>query len=102
MTFPAIDGVAPVHPGEILRDELTALGMSARKFAEHLGVPPNAVTAILNGERGISARMALRLAQAFGTTSQYWLNLQNLHDLKEAQAAAAKDQITLLAARAAK
>jgi addiction module HigA family antidote len=60
--------------------------MSARTFAEHIGVPPNAVTEILNGERSVTAQMALRLGQAFGTTPKFWLNLQTLYDLKRATA----------------
>ena len=67
MTFPAIDNLPPIHPGEILRDDLEALGLSARRFAEHIGVPPNAVTEILRGERRVTAPMALRFAKAFGT-----------------------------------
>jgi addiction module HigA family antidote len=60
--------------------------MSARKFAEHIGVPPNAVTGILNGERSVSALMAIRLGKAFGTTAQFWINLQALYELKRATA----------------
>jgi antitoxin HigA-1 len=86
MAYP-IDRLPPIHPGEFLRDELEALGLSARKFAEHIYVPHNAVTDIMNGERSISAQMALRLGQAFNTTPQYWLNLQTIYDLKRAEAA---------------
>lgn len=82
MTYPAIDNLPPVHPGEILRDELEALSMSARKFADHIRVPPNAVTAILNGQRGITAQMALRLGQAFGTGAGYWMRLQDAYEEK--------------------
>lgn len=81
-----IDRLPPIHPGGFLRDELEALGLSARKFAEHIHVPHNAVTGIMNGERSISAQMAIRLGRAFGTTPQYWLNLQSIYDLKRAQA----------------
>ncbi len=81
-----IDKLPPIHPGSFLRDELVTLGLSARKFAEHIHVPHNAVTGIMNGERAVSAQMAIRLAQAFGTTPQYWMNLQTIHDLKRAQA----------------
>lgn len=82
MTYPAIDNLPPVHPGEILRDELEALSMSARKFADHIRVPPNAVTAILNGQRGVTAQMALRLGQAFGTGPGYWMRLQDTYEEK--------------------
>jgi addiction module HigA family antidote len=81
-----IDNLPPIHPGSFLRDELAALGLSARKFAEHIHVPHNAVTGIMNGERSVSAQMAIRLGQAFGTTPQYWMNLQAIYDLKRARA----------------
>lgn len=86
MSDPVIDNLPPVHPGEILRDELDALGMSARKFASHIGVPPNAVSAIINGERRITAAMALRLGKAFGTGERYWMNLQGYYEAKLARA----------------
>jgi addiction module HigA family antidote len=78
--------LSPIHPGVLLRDELATLRLSARKFAAHIHVPHNAISGIMNGERSISAQMAIRLAQAFGTTPQYWLNLQTIYDLKRAQA----------------
>jgi addiction module HigA family antidote len=81
-----IDNLPPIHPGSFLRDELAALGLSARKFAEHIRVPHNAVTGIMNGERSVSAQMAIRFGQAFGTTPQYWMNLQAIYDLKRARA----------------
>lgn len=81
-----VDRLPAIHPGSFLRDELDVLGISARKFAEHIHVPYNAVTGIMNGERSISAQMAIRLGLAFGTTAQYWLNLQSIYDLKRAQA----------------
>jgi addiction module HigA family antidote len=81
-----IDNLPPIHPGVFLRDELDALELSARKFAEHIHVPHNAVTGIMNGDRSITAKMAIRLGLAFGTTPQYWLNLQAIYDLKLARA----------------
>jgi addiction module HigA family antidote len=84
-TYRATDNLPAVHPGEILADELEALGLSARKFADHIGVPPNAVTSILNGKRGISAEMALRLGRAFGTGERYWMNLQSYYEAKLAR-----------------
>ncbi len=86
MTFPAIDNLPAVHPGEFLADELTALGLSARKFARHVGVPPNAITMIIKGERGVSAEMAMRLGKAFGTGERYWRNLQTHYEAKIARA----------------
>ena len=80
------DGLPPTHPGEILREELEALGLSASAFAAKLDVPPNRVTQILSGQRSVSADTALRLARFFGTTARFWLNLQSLHDLKIAAA----------------
>ncbi len=75
----------PVHPGEILKDELTELKMSANAFAKALGVPANRITLILKGQRGISADTALRLALYFGTSPEFWMNLQQSYDLKIAQ-----------------
>lgn len=86
MSIPAIDNLPPIHPGEILKDELEALGMSARRFAEHIQVPPNAVTGILNGRRAITGQMALRLGQAFGTGPGYWMRLQGIYEVKRAGA----------------
>ena len=80
----ATDNLPPIHPGAFLRDELQALGMSARKFAQHIHVPHNAVTSIMNGQRSVSAQMAVRLGRAFGTTPRYWQNLQAIYDLKRA------------------
>ncbi len=85
MAYP-IDNLPPVHPGSFLRDELEALGLSARKFADHILVPHNAVTGIMNGDRSVTAQMAVRLGLAFGTTAQYWMNLQTIYDLKRARA----------------
>lgn len=71
-----------VHPGEVLRDELEELGLSANKFAEKLHVPTNRITEILNYRRAITADTALRLSVYFGTSAEFWLNLQNAYDLK--------------------
>ena len=65
----AKNGMRPVHPGEILREELDALGLSANALAKALGVSVNRITMILNGRRGVSADSALRLARYFGTDS---------------------------------
>ena len=79
------NGMRPVHPGEILREELDTLGMSANALAKAIGVPVNRITMILNGQRGISADTALRLARYFGTTPQLWLNLQKTWELRRAE-----------------
>jgi addiction module HigA family antidote len=73
---------APIHPGEILKSEfLDELGLSAYALAKALSVPTNRVTGIINGERAITAETALRLARFFGTTPEFWLNLQTHYDL---------------------
>ena len=79
------NGMRPVHPGEVLRDELDALGLSANALAKALSVPVNRITLILNGQRGVSADTALRLARYFGTTPQLWLNLQKNWELRRTE-----------------
>ncbi len=79
--------IGPVSPGDILRlDFLEPLGLSARALARDLGVPPNLVTGILHGERGITARTAILLSTRFGTSAELWMNLQAAHDLEQARA----------------
>lgn len=80
----------PIHPGEHLALELEELGMSASELARRLDVPPNRVTAILNGQRSITGDTALRLAHFFGTSPEFWLNLQSLYDLRIAHQRAGK------------
>ncbi len=75
----------PVHPGEILGEELGELDMSANALAKELGVPTNRITAILGGRRGITADTALRLSRYFGTSPQLWLNLQKTFELRVAE-----------------
>ncbi len=79
-----------IHPGEHLAEELKALNMSAAELARKLGVPTNRVTQILHGTRSVTGDTALRLAHFFGTSPQFWLNLQNLYDLRLAQKKAGK------------
>ena len=74
-----------IHPGEHLAEELGALDMSAAELARRLKVPTNRVTAILNGQRAISGDTALRLGHFFGTTPQFWLNLQSLYEIRLAE-----------------
>ena len=81
----AKNGMRPVHPGEILREELDELGLSANALSKALGVPVNRVTMILNGQRGVSADTARWLARYFGTTPQLWLNLQKTWELRRAE-----------------
>lgn len=75
----------PVHPGEILGGELDELGLSANALAKALAVPTNRITAILKGQRGVTADTALRLSRYFGTTPQFWLNLQKTFELRAAE-----------------
>jgi len=79
-----------IHPGEHLAEELGALDMSAAELARQINVPTNRVTQILNGTRAITGDTALRLAHFFGTSAQFWLNLQSLYDLRLAQEKAGK------------
>lgn len=74
--------IAAIHPGEHLAEELKTLGTSAAALARNLGVPTNRITQILNGRRAITGDTALRLAHFFGTTPEFWLNLQNLYELR--------------------
>ena len=75
----------PVHPGEVLRDELDHLCLSASRFARALGVPTTRITSILNGRRGITADTAMRLAAFIGTTPEFWINLQSSYELDVAR-----------------
>ena len=81
----AKNGMTPVHPGEILADEIEELGLTANALAGHLAVPTNRVTAILKGQRGVTADTALRLARYFSTTPEFWLNLQKMFELRRAE-----------------
>jgi len=74
-----------IHPGEHLAEELKELHMSAAALARHLKVPTNRITQILNARRDITADTALRLAHFFGTSAEFWVNLQSLYDLRIAQ-----------------
>jgi addiction module HigA family antidote len=78
-------GVTAIHPGEHLAEELEVLRMSAAELARKLDVPTNRITAILNGQRAITGDTALRLAHFFGTSPEFWLNLQSLYELRVAQ-----------------
>jgi len=73
---------ATIHPGEHLAEELKELGMSRAELARKLDVPTNRITGILNGQRAITGDTALRLAHYFGTSPEFWLNLQSLYELR--------------------
>lgn len=71
----------PIHPGDVLADELEALEMSAAELARRIKVPTNRVTQILGGSRAVTADTALRLGRFFGASALFWLNLQKLYEL---------------------
>jgi addiction module HigA family antidote len=71
----------PIHPGEVLADELEATGLSAKSLAEVIHVPPNRLYQILSGKRSMTADTALRLARYFGMSPDFWMNLQSAYDL---------------------
>lgn len=78
----------PIHPGEILADELAELGVSPTELSRQIAVPPNRVSQIIQGKRSITGDTALRLGHWFKTSAQFWLNLQSAYDLRMAAAAA--------------
>jgi addiction module HigA family antidote len=75
----------PVHPGKILKRELTARNLSANRLALALRVPSGRITDILNGKRGITAETALRLGRYFGNAPAFWMNLQSQYELAIAE-----------------
>ena len=78
------NSMSPVHPGEILREEIDERDLSATALAQALHIPANRITAILNGQRGVTADTAHRLSHYFGTTPEFWLNLQKTWELRRA------------------
>lgn len=74
-----------VHPGEILGEDLAEIGMSARELARQISVPANRITQIIRGQRGISGDTALRLGRWFGTSAEFWMNLQKTYELNLAR-----------------
>jgi addiction module HigA family antidote len=82
--------ITAIHPGEHLAEELEALNMSATELARQLHVPTNRITGILNGQRAITGDTALRLGHFFGTSPQFWLNLQSRYELRLAERKAGK------------
>ena len=75
----------PIHPGEHLAEELRELGLSAAELSRQIDVPVNRITGIIHGQRGITADTALRLGHWFGTSPQFWMNLQQLYELRLAE-----------------
>ncbi len=89
----------PVHPGEILADELAGLGITPTELSRQLRVPHNRITQIIRGQRAITGDTALRLAHWFSTTPSFWMNLQSLYDVRCAEHAIG-DEIANLPRRA--
>jgi addiction module HigA family antidote len=85
----------PTHPGEVLAQELSELGVTETELARQIRVPANRITQIVNSRRSISGDTALRLARWFGTSPQFWMNLQALHDVRVAELSAGKEIRTL-------
>lgn len=79
-----------IHPGEHLAEELQALGMSAAALARSLDAPASRIVHILNGRQAVSGDTALRLAHFFGTSAEFWINLQKLYELRLAEKQAGK------------
>lgn len=79
------NGMRPAHPGEILREEMEVLDLSANPLSNALNVPVNRMTLIINGQRGVSADLALRLSRFFGTTPNLGINLQKIWELRQAK-----------------
>jgi len=95
-------GRSAIHPGEHLAEQLADLGMSAAELGRQLKVPTNRITGILNGQRAVTGDSALRLAHFFGTSAEFWLNLQKLYELRmaEQQVGASIQSLPRLAERA--
>lgn len=91
----------PIHPGEILADELTELEMSASELARQINVPSNRISQILAGKRSITADTALRIGKWFGTGPNIWLNLQQAYDIDIAKIEMGKDLENITTRKAA-
>jgi len=86
------NGMRPIHPGEVLKEEfLVPLEMSANQLAEVIKVTPARLYEIVSGNRGVSANTAIRLATAFGTTPEFWMNLQMAYDIRMQEIAVGND-----------
>lgn len=85
----------PIHPGEILADELKELGVSAAELGRILHVPASRITQILNRQRGVTADTALRLGQWLGTGGEFWMNLQKSYELRLTQQEIAEELATI-------
>ncbi len=80
-----------IHPGEIVADELAAVGVTPAALSRQLKVPPNRLSQIIHGRRGITGDTALRLGHWFGTSPRFWLNLQGAYDIRVVQQRAGQE-----------
>jgi addiction module HigA family antidote len=87
-----------IHPGEHLAEAISAIGTSAAQLARDIDVPPNRITGILHGTRGITADTALRFGRYFETSAAFWMNLQQIYDLRRAEQAIG-DRLALILSR---
>jgi len=77
------DRIEPIHPGEVLMDDfITGFGITQNRLAVAIGVPPRRINEIVHGKRGITADTAIRLARYFGTSEEFWMNLQSHYELR--------------------
>lgn len=81
----------PIHPGEILADELQEIGITPTELARQIKVPANRITQIIQGRRNITGDTALRIGHWFGASAQFWLNLQSAYDIRLAEAKAGRE-----------
>lgn len=83
LTITEDDRIDPIHPGEILMDDfIEGFGITQNKLAVSIGVPPRRINEIVHGKRGITADTAIRLARYFGTSEEFWMNLQANYELR--------------------
>ncbi|MGG5173537.1 HigA family addiction module antitoxin [Pseudarthrobacter sp. J1763] len=82
-TITDVDLIEPIHPGEILMEDfIEGFGITQNKLAVSIGVPPRRINEIVHGKRGITADTAIRLARYFGTSEEFWMNLQSNYELR--------------------
>ena len=81
----------PIHPGEVLKDELGEIVLTQTALAKHIGVLPKTINEICRGKRGISVEMAMKLSKALGGSPQFWLNLQNNWEISQIDETAYRD-----------
>ncbi|HJG92180.1 MAG TPA: HigA family addiction module antitoxin [Brachybacterium massiliense] len=91
------DLIEPIHPGEVLMEDfIEGFGITQNKLAVSIGVPPRRINEIVHGKRGITADTAIRLARYFGTSEEFWMNLQSHYELR-LEGRALQDQIEAIA-----